>query len=197
MALSKLRLEERLGRPVRAFAYVKGSEAHYRPVHLSLLKQAGYEIAFTSVSGANGPGTDPLQLHRYNVEPYPARTFELVLSGACDLIAVKDTVAGTHARRLFNAALGTCTSMTIQVVARREKIPVKSVEITVTNDRMYAKDCADCTSTEGYIHRFTVSIKVTGDLTPAQRDRILTVAKRCPVAKTLTSEIRVDDVLVA
>ena len=109
IVLSKLRLEERLGRPVRAFAYVKGSEAHYRPVHLSLLRQAGYDVAFTSISGGNGPGTDPLQLHRYNVEPYPPRTFELVLSGACDLIAIKDTVAGTHARRLFNAALGTST----------------------------------------------------------------------------------------
>jgi peptidoglycan/xylan/chitin deacetylase (PgdA/CDA1 family) len=109
IVLSKLRLEETLGRPVFAFAYVKGSEAHYRPVHLSLLRQAGYELAFTSISGANGPQTDPLQLHRYNVEPYPARTFELVLSGACDLIAVKDTVAGTHARRIFNAALGTST----------------------------------------------------------------------------------------
>jgi len=107
IVLSKLRLEELLGRPVRAFAYVKGSEAHYRLVHLSLLKQAGYDVAFTSISGANGPATDPLQLHRYNAEPYPPRTFELVLSGACDLIAVKDTVAGTHARRLFNAALGT------------------------------------------------------------------------------------------
>ena len=91
------------------FAYVKGSEAHYRLVHLSLLRQAGYELAFTSISGANGPSTDPLQLHRYNVEPYPERTFELVLAGACDLIAVKDTVAGTHARRWFNAALGTTT----------------------------------------------------------------------------------------
>ena len=109
ITLSKLRLEDRLGRPVRAFAYVKGSEAHYRLVHLSLLKQAGYDVAFTSISGANGPRTDPLQLHRYNVEPYPSRTFELVLSGACDLISVKDTVAGTHARRLFNAALGTST----------------------------------------------------------------------------------------
>ena len=109
ITLSKLRLEERLGRPVRAFAYVKGSEAHYRPVHLSLLRQAGYDLAFTSISGGNGSHTDPLQLHRYNVEPYSARTFELVLSGACDLIALKDTVAGTHARRLFNAALGTST----------------------------------------------------------------------------------------
>jgi peptidoglycan/xylan/chitin deacetylase (PgdA/CDA1 family) len=107
IVLSKLRLEDRLGRPVRSFAYVKGSEAHYKPVHLSLLRQAGYDVAFTSVSGSNGPHTDPLRLHRYNVEPYAARTFELVLAGACDLIGWKDTVAGTHARRLLNAALGT------------------------------------------------------------------------------------------
>jgi peptidoglycan/xylan/chitin deacetylase (PgdA/CDA1 family) len=109
IALSKLRLEEKLGRPVRAFSYVKGSEAHYKPVHLSLVRQAGYDVAFTAVSGANSPATDPLQLRRYNIEPYPSRTFELVLAGACDLIAIKDTVTGTRARRLFNAALGTST----------------------------------------------------------------------------------------
>ena len=107
IVLSKLRLEERLGREVRSFAYVKGSEAHYKAVHLSLVRQAGYELAFTSVSGTNGPDTDPLRLHRYNIEPYPPRTFELVLAGACDLIGIKDTVAGTHARRILNAALGT------------------------------------------------------------------------------------------
>jgi peptidoglycan/xylan/chitin deacetylase (PgdA/CDA1 family) len=109
IAVSKLKLEERLGRPVRSYAYVKGSEADYHPVHESILKQAGYEIAFTSTSRANGPSTNPFRLGRYNVEPYPARTFELVLAGACDLIALKDTVAGTHARRLFNQALGTST----------------------------------------------------------------------------------------
>src|SRR5919108_5180640 len=51
IALSKLRLEERLGRTVRAFSYVKGSEAHYKPVHLSLVRQAGYDVAFTAGSG--------------------------------------------------------------------------------------------------------------------------------------------------
>ena len=109
IAVSKLKLEEQLGRPVLAYAYVKGSEAHFHPVHESLLKQAGYDIAFTSISRANGVGADPFRLGRYNVEPYPMRTFELVLAGACDLIALKDTVAGTHARRLFNQALGTST----------------------------------------------------------------------------------------
>ncbi|HVA30723.1 MAG TPA: polysaccharide deacetylase family protein, partial [Gaiellaceae bacterium] len=83
IAISKFRLEERLGRPVRAFSFVKGSEAHYKQVHLSLVRQAGYDVAFTAVSGANTPASDPLQLRRYNVEPYSARTFELVLAGAC------------------------------------------------------------------------------------------------------------------
>jgi peptidoglycan/xylan/chitin deacetylase (PgdA/CDA1 family) len=109
ITLSKLRLEEKLGREVEAFAFVKGSLADYRPEHASLVQQAGYKLAFTSVTGANGPRTDPFRLRRYNVEPYPARTFELVLAGACDLISVKDTVAGTHARRAVNAALGTST----------------------------------------------------------------------------------------
>jgi len=107
IAISRLRLEERLGREVEAYAFVKGSLADYRPEHASLVQQAGYKLAFTSVSGANGPRSDRFRLRRYNVEPYPPRTFELVLRGACDLISVKDTVLGTHARRALNAALGT------------------------------------------------------------------------------------------
>lgn len=109
IALSKLRLEARLGREVEAFAFVKGSLADYRPEHASLVQQAGYKVAFTSVSGANSSLSDPFRLRRYNVEPYPPRTFELVLSGACDLISIKDTVVGTHVRRAFNAALGTAS----------------------------------------------------------------------------------------
>src|SRR5919204_609035 len=79
----------------------------HRPVADLALDEAAREIVVTSVSGANGPRSDRFRLRRYNVEPYPARTFELVLRGACDLIALKDTVAGTYARRAFNAALGT------------------------------------------------------------------------------------------
>ena len=109
IALSKLRLEERLGRQVEAYAFVKGSLADYRAEHASLVQQAGYKLGFTSVSGANGPTSDRFRLRRYNVEPYPPRTFELVLAGSCDLISVKDTVPGTHARRAFNKVLGTAT----------------------------------------------------------------------------------------
>jgi uncharacterized OsmC-like protein len=106
------------------------------------------------------------------------------------------TNAGPTPYDFLSAALGGCTSMTMRVVAKRENIPLEGVEIEIVNDRMYAKDCSDCTSTTGYIHRFDVRIKLTGNLTGAQRERLLSVAKRCPVAKTLTSEIRIEESLV-
>ena len=96
----------------------------------------------------------------------------------------------------LSAALGACTSMTMRVVAKRENIPLEGVEVTVENDRMYAKDCADCLDKSGYIHRFSVAIKLIGNLTAEQRERMLSVAKRCPVNKTLTSEIRIDERLI-
>ena len=55
-----------------------------------------------------------------------------------------------------------CTSMTMHFLAKRDNIPLEGVEVSVTNDRMYAKDCADCTSQSGYIHRFDVQIKLRG-----------------------------------
>jgi len=113
---------------------------------------------------------------------------EPLAAGGCD--------AGPTPYDFLSAALGGCTSMTMRVVANRENIPLQGVEITVTSDRQYAKDCSDCTSTAGYIHRFDVRIKLTGDLSDAQRERLLAVAKRCPVAKTLTSEIRIEESLV-
>jgi putative redox protein len=106
------------------------------------------------------------------------------------------TDEGPTPYEFLSAGLGACTSMTMRVVALREKIPLDGVEIQVANDRMYAKDCADCTSKAGYIHRFDVRIKLIGNLTDAQRERLLSVARRCPVAKTLTSEIRIEEVLI-
>jgi putative redox protein len=86
--------------------------------------------------------------------------------------------------------------MTMHIVAKRDNIPLKGVEITVSNDRMHAKDCADCLSASGYIHHFTVRIKLLGELTEEQRARLLDVARRCPVRKTLTSEIKIDEELL-
>jgi peptidoglycan/xylan/chitin deacetylase (PgdA/CDA1 family) len=106
IAISKLRLEDALGREVEAYAYVKGSRADYRVEHASLVRQAGYKLGFSAVSGANDSSTDRFQLFRYNVEPYSARAFELVLAGSCDVLSLKDTVPGTHARRAVTRMLG-------------------------------------------------------------------------------------------
>jgi peptidoglycan/xylan/chitin deacetylase (PgdA/CDA1 family) len=107
LAESKQVLEEHLGRPIRAYAYVKGGMGDFRQRHREMLRRAGYEAAFTTVTGSNRPGSDPFALKRYNVEPYPARTLALVLRGACDVMALKDSRPGTAARRAFNTVLRT------------------------------------------------------------------------------------------
>ena len=84
---------------MRAYAYVKGSEAHFHPVHESILKQAGYEIAFTSISRANGSGTNPFRLGRYNVEPYPVADVRPRALGR-----VRPDLAEGHRRRHPRAA---------------------------------------------------------------------------------------------
>jgi uncharacterized OsmC-like protein len=127
---------------------------------------------------------------RNDIEAGPHRLIgdEPVSAGGTDL--------GATPYDFLSAALGTCTSMTLRVVAKKENIPLEGVEITVENDRMYAKDCADCLNKSGYIHRFSVAIKLIGNLTSEQRKRMLDVAERCPVNKTLRSEIRIDERLV-
>jgi putative redox protein len=109
---------------------------------------------------------------------------------------VGGTEAGPTPYDFLSAALGACTSMTVHVVAKRENIPLEGIELTITSDRQHAQDCADCTNKAGYIHRFTVKMRLSGNLTPQQKQRIVDVARRCPVLKTLQSEIKVDETLV-
>lgn len=98
---------------------------------------------------------------------------------------------------MLAAALGGCTAMTLHFYAKRERLPLEGVDVTVTHDRQYAKDCADCTNASGYIHRFRVEIRLHGALSEEQRQKLLSIAGRCPVKKTLTAEIKVDEVLVS
>jgi uncharacterized OsmC-like protein len=98
---------------------------------------------------------------------------------------------------MLASALGGCTSMTLAFYARRENLPLEGVDVTVTHDRQSAKDCVDCTTQMGFIHRFHVAIQLHGPLTDEQRQHLLEVAGRCPVKKTLSSEIRIDEVLEA
>lgn len=104
--------------------------------------------------------------------------------------------AGPTPYDFLSAALGACTAMTLHFIARRDSIPLEGVELTISNDRLYAKDCADCLTTSGYIHHFDVKMKFLGNLTAEQKAKLTDIARRCPVYKTLTNEIRINEVTV-
>ena len=104
-------------------------------------------------------------------------------------VSAGGTEAGPTPYDLLAAALATCTTMTLRFYADREKYPLESVEATVTHDRQHAKDCEICLSKEGYVHRFDVAIRLSGELTAEQREKLIAIAAKCPVAKTLKNEI--------
>ncbi|HXI12902.1 MAG TPA: OsmC family protein [Thermoanaerobaculia bacterium] len=106
------------------------------------------------------------------------------------------TNSGATPYDLLAAALGGCTSMTLHFYAKRESLPLEGVEVTIDHGREHAKDCEACLTTTGYIHRFNLKIKLTGPLTGEQKTTLLGVARRCPVYKTLTSEINIEETLV-
>ncbi len=96
---------------------------------------------------------------------------------------------------LLLAALGGCISMTVTLYARRKGWPLERVRVRLRQQRVHAKDCAECTNTpEGFAHRIERSVEVTGDLTPEQRARLQEIAHKCPVHKTLSSEIIVAEI---
>ena len=96
---------------------------------------------------------------------------------------------------LLLAALGSCTAMTLQLYAQRKKWPLEKVEVSLTHNRIHAADCEDCQSKDGKINRIERFISLTGDLTEDQKGRLLEIAQRCPVHKTLTSEVSIKDFL--
>jgi putative redox protein len=103
--------------------------------------------------------------------------------------------AGPDPYSFLLAALGACTSMTLQLYARHKGIPLEKVQVSLRNARIHAKDCEICDSKEGKIERIERYISLTGPLTDEQKQRLLEIAQRCPVHKTLTSEIVIQDFL--
>jgi putative redox protein len=88
-------------------------------------------------------------------------------------------------------ALGSCTAMTIGWHARKRKIPLKSIKVSLRHSRIHAKDCEDCLTKDGMLDRIDLEIELDGDLTPDQRRILMEAARRCPVHRTLTSEIEI------
>jgi len=104
---------------------------------------------------------------------------------------------GPNPYGLLASALATCTAMTLHFYAKREKFELDDVEVRVASERIHAKDCADCESESGYVHRFDVRLNVSGNLTEDQRQKLLQIAQRCPVYKTLSNEIKIVETLIA
>ena len=89
------------------------------------------------------------------------------------------------------AGLGACTSMTVRMYAERKGWPLERVSVRLQHDRIYAEDCTDCETTEGKIDEIKREIDITGPLDSEQREKLLEIADKCPVHRTLTTETKI------
>jgi len=102
------------------------------------------------------------------------------------------TDLGPDPYRYLAAALGSCTVMTLNMYARHKGLAAGRVCCEVTHDRIHAEDCDDCENSSGKIDRLIRRISIEGELDQDQRRRMLEIADRCPVHRTLENEIRIE-----
>jgi uncharacterized OsmC-like protein len=89
------------------------------------------------------------------------------------------------------ASLAVCTSMTIGFYARRNQLPLENITVSLWHSRIHARDCEECETKEGMLDRIDVEIELTGSLSQAQHAKLMEIAAKCPVHRTLTSEINI------
>ena len=101
------------------------------------------------------------------------------------------TDTGPSPYDLLLAALGSCTSMTIGLYARKRGWPLENITVSLRHSKIHAQDCDDCETKEGKVDRIEREIHLDGSLTEEQRAKLMEIADRCPVHQTLTSEINI------
>ena len=88
-------------------------------------------------------------------------------------------------------SLGACTSMTVGLYARRKNLPLQTIKISLWHSRIYAKDCEECEMKEGMLDRIEAEVELTGPLSKEQHAKLMEIAGKCPVHRTLTSEVNI------
>jgi uncharacterized OsmC-like protein len=104
-------------------------------------------------------------------------------------VSVGGLDTGLNPYELVVAGLGACTAMTIRLYAARKNLPLERVTVTLKHGKVHAADCESCETKDGMIDRIERAIAFTGDLDDDQRKRLMEIADKCPVHRTLTSEI--------
>jgi len=89
------------------------------------------------------------------------------------------------------AGLGACTSMTMRMYAERKSLPLERVTVTLTHSKIHAEDCAECETSTGMLDQIDRVIGMEGNLDAEQRQKLMEIADKCPVHRTLTSEIHI------
>jgi uncharacterized OsmC-like protein len=126
-----------------------------------------------------------------------ARSFEQKIAvGRHNLVADEPvsaggTDAGPDPYDYLLASLGVCTSMTVGLYARRKQFPLENITVSLRHSRIYAEDCEECETKEGMLDRIDVEVELTGSLSEAQHAKLMEIAGKCPVHRTLTSEINI------
>ncbi|HEY0369580.1 MAG TPA: OsmC family protein [Chthoniobacterales bacterium] len=90
------------------------------------------------------------------------------------------------------AALGACTSMTVGLYARKKQWPLENVTVALHHSRIHARDCSDCETKNGMLDRIDLRVRLVGNLSDEQRMKLLEIAHKCPVHRTLTSEVKIN-----
>jgi putative redox protein len=144
----------------------------------------------SDVAGPTPPGV--VIVEDRNIGPFA----ETIRSGphvlaADEPVASGGTDTGPSPYDYLLAGLGACTAMTLRMYARQKNWPLRKVRVWLKHDKIHATDCADCETKDGKIDEIVRQIELDGPLDDEQRQRLLQIADRCPVHRTLTSEIKI------